>query len=26
VGGNKERGNEGIYGGYVLYPFMKAEE
>jgi hypothetical protein len=26
VGGHKEEGNEGIYGGYVLHPYMKIEE
>jgi hypothetical protein len=25
-GGHKERWNEGAYGGYVLYPYMKIEE
>jgi hypothetical protein len=26
VGGHKERGNEGEYGGYILYPNMKIGE
>jgi hypothetical protein len=25
-GGHKERGNEGIYGGCVLHPYMKIEK
>jgi hypothetical protein len=25
-GGHKERVNEGEYGGYVLYSYMKIEE
>jgi hypothetical protein len=24
--GHKERGNETIYGGCILYPYMKIEE
>jgi hypothetical protein len=26
VGGHKERGNEGEYGGCILYPYIKKEE
>jgi hypothetical protein len=26
VGGHKERGSEGEYGGCILYPYMKVEE
>jgi hypothetical protein len=26
VGGPNERGNEGEYGGCILYPYMKIEE
>jgi hypothetical protein len=25
-GGHKERENEGEYGRYILYPYMKIEE
>jgi hypothetical protein len=25
-GGHKERGNESVYGEYILYPYMKIEE
>jgi hypothetical protein len=25
-GGHKEKGNEVVYGGYVLYLYMKIEE
>jgi hypothetical protein len=24
--GHKERGNESVYGGCILYPYMKIEE
>jgi hypothetical protein len=26
MGGHKERGNEGKYGGCILNPYMKVEE
>jgi hypothetical protein len=26
MGGYKEKGNEGEYGGCILYPYMKREE
>jgi hypothetical protein len=26
VGGHKERGNEDVYGGCILYPSMKIED